>query len=430
MPQYDLAYDLSAFNWRDVTGSDNDYRLVKNGNALSWKRKNALATGDLVVDSYDTDTSAIYHRAITGGVSYTAQATWTNGTHGTFEYGNGFNGILCWNRNFTLTGTSPTNADNPSGTIWRLRATGVTGANATTAATGITGTASGLQLDSGGFGGYQACLNFGTAQWNATFGAAHTNSASAWTNAIWILEKQNAGPPPPTPPQATWNMGAKATAGNGEWDDMDTPGTATPVASWNAGALVGVRTADDEAFYSSIGVLAVNRDAKTGTVPPNNGGNFTGNYTLRRADNSATITGAANFSVQTLTGLAPNDPDNTAITITSQAAMANAFAATPVASGPDWVLEIPGGGTITALNAFTYASPNTGSIPTDTSGQWELELSGNSNSALNTKVAGSLTLNTTNNTILVGTLAAMRTAWGSGVDLNSGGGTWTLRKIS
>ena len=128
-----------------------------------------------------------------GGMSFVEQATWVNNTHGNFLYANGFNGILCWNRNFTTTGTSPTDADNPSGTIWRVRATGVTGTNATTAATGITGTASGLSLDSGGFGGYQACLNFGTSNWNAAFGSAHTNSASAWTNAVWILEKQTSG---------------------------------------------------------------------------------------------------------------------------------------------------------------------------------------------------------------------------------------------
>ena len=292
MPQYDLAYNLTAFNWRNTTGSDNDYRLVKNGNALSWKRKDDLVVGDLVVDSYDTDTSAIYHRAIV--------------------------------------------------------------------TTSIT--------------------------------------------------------------QATWNVGDKATAGNAEWDDVDSTAV-TPIATWNS-ASTSTGFSDPgstNAFYSAGGANAFlfSETAKTGTAPTTTLVGQ-GQRTIRRADNSATITG--NVELQSDGGTWQ------VLRITSTAAMGTAFGNSDITSGPDWVLERQV--TVPTLNAFTYTSPLTGSIPTDTSGMWELELSGNSNPARNTKVSGTLTLNTTNNTILVGTLAAMRTAWGNGTDLNSGGGTWTLRKIT
>ena len=125
-----------------------------------------------------------FRNAVSGEV-----ATWNNGNFGPSLYANGANGAFCWNRNFTTSGTSPTDADNPTGTIWRVRATGVTGPNAITAATGITGTATGADLNTGGFGGYQACLNFNSVAWNAAFGSAHTGTSSNYTNAVWHLER-------------------------------------------------------------------------------------------------------------------------------------------------------------------------------------------------------------------------------------------------
>ena len=222
--------------------------------------------------------------------NFTPQATFTNGTHGTFQYGNGFNGAFCWNRNFTLTGTSPTDADNPAGTIWRLRATGVTGTHESqAAAAGITLTASGLNLDSGGFGGYQACLTFDTTHWNGAFGSAHTNSASNWTNAVWHLEKQT------TPITVTWNAGTGAASQTG--------------------------------IYQANGAFAVNDTTLSGTFPTD----LSGNWRLRRADNSAITSYGTLTSVQ--------GSGFKTIRIGTLANMTATFGTSQILSGSGWVLE-------------------------------------------------------------------------------------------
>ena len=85
---------------------------------------------------------------------------------------------------------------------------------------------------------------------------------------------------------------------------------------------------------------------------------------------------------------------------------------------------------IPAQNSFCYNGVSSGMLPTDTSGMWELQLLNNTGTMNNNKVSGSLAIDTANNCLLVGTLAENRTAWGSGVDLNTGGGNWILRKLS
>ena len=233
-------------------------------------------------------------------------------------------------------------------------------------------------------------------------------------------------------------MGAKATAGNGEWDDMSGGTGTVQVASWNAScewiptSLIPEHTTFvlrmTKAILSGV-ALIVSRDTKTGTVPPDNAntGTFTGNYTLRRADNSATITGAANFSA-TAIGFPANDPDDTALRITSGGAMSAAFGGSAITSGPDWILETPP--PITTNNSFCYNGVASGLLPTVTTGTWEFQLLGNSGPNNNNMVSGPLTIDTTTNCFRVGSLTAMRTAFGSGVDLDSGGGRWELRRVS
>ena len=139
-------------------------------------------TDDRFIDVNLNQIQISFRNAVSGEV-----ATWNNRTDGAFQYANGVSGSFCWNRNFALTGNVPT--DNPTGTVWRVRATGVTGPNATSAATGITGTATSLDLNSGGHGGYQACLQFNSVAWRNAFGTAHTNTSTAYTNAVWHLER-------------------------------------------------------------------------------------------------------------------------------------------------------------------------------------------------------------------------------------------------
>ena len=424
MPQYDLAYDLSAFNWRNTTGSDNDYRLVKNGNALFWRRKNALVVGDVVVDSYDTDTSAIFHRTITTGApTATTQATWNGATapNGSAtamlaEYvGNGTgltNNSMCANPT-PASGSIPAHTNTSGQQIagtWRIRFTPTTGTELMT-------TFNNLYL-SFSFTGLVDCFQIGTSSTDHSIMTAAFGTSSITTAGTWTLEKLTPGPIN----QASWNVGSKDVSGNGEWDDLST----TPlVGSWNSATTGGVTNQSDPGntnaflFNFTAGIqlsfFTASHITKTGTTPTTLPA---GMHTLRRADNSASITGnLINFN---------NRGTYSQFTVTSSAAMQTAFGLTTITSGPDWVLER----SLPAQNSFCYNGVSSGSIPTDTSGTWELQLLNNSGPMNNNKVSGSLAIDTANNCFLVGTLADNRTAWGSGVDLNTGGGNWILRKLS
>ena len=329
---------------------------------------------------------------IGGGTTFTPQATWTNSTHGTFQYANGANGFFCWNRNFTLTGTSPTDADNPSGTIWRIRATGVTGANATSAATGITGTAAGLQLNSGGFGGYQACLTFNGTAWSNTFGSAHTGTSSNYNNAVWHLEKQ--------------------TTGGGNT-------VAETVATWNAGFGNVTQTA----IYQSVGELAVNNTELTGdfdgTVPA---GSL---WRIRRADNSA-MTGFGTLTIITV------GSNFRVIRVGTNAEMITALGSQQITTGSGWILERQITGT--AGNGFCYTSTATGAIPLVTVGKtFRLRLVNNTNlpEGANGIAEGTYISTTAPSGRLCFDLTSrsnMEIAFGSGNNINSGGGTFILEE--
>ena len=218
--------------------------------------------------------------------------------------------------------------------------------------------------------------------------------------------------------QATWNVGAKATAGNGEWDDMDGGTGTTLVASWNSGGSGSADPGNTNCYYTGDAIF-YSETAKTGTAPTTTliG---QGQRTLRRADNTATITG--DITVQQDFGTYQ------ALRITSAAAMTAAFGSAAITSGPDWILEQDGA--ITANNSFCYNGVATGNLPTVTTGTWELQLLGNSGPRNNNMVRGPLTIDTTTNCFRVGSLTAMRTAFGSGVDLATGGGRWELRRES
>ena len=214
--------------------------------------------------------------------------------------------------------------------------------------------------------------------------------------------------------RATWNVGNKATAGNGEWDDVGSGNPPTLIASWNAGSPFN----STEAQYvgGSLGAIQTHNTSKTGTAPPTAPA---GSLILRRADNSASITG----NIEQF-GSGTNIKQ---WRITSAAAMITAFGTVNITSGPDWILEQ--NNSISANNSFCYNGVASGLLPTDTSGTWEFQLIGNSGSNNNNMVKGTLTIDTNTNCFLVGTLAENRTAFGSGVDLDSGGGRWELRKV-
>ena len=290
MAQHDLAYDLSALNWRAVTGTDNDYRLVKNGNTLSWKRKDALVNGDVVVDSYDTDTSALFHRVIsTGGVSYESIATWNGASYPggstttVFAYANATLG-LHYSCQVATTGTAP--MTQPAAGTYRIR---VTGGGTSAAQTGLIGTISNFTAQDGATN--QCTIRIGTSsQWQAAFGTVPA------TGVVWHFERQTAPPPPPlTPMRATWDAGS---------------GAATMTA-----------------IYQSNGVLAVNDNELTGTFPTDT----SGMWRIRRADNTAiaplgalTVTQGAGFKT---------------IYVGALSDMVTAFGSSQITSGPDWVLE-------------------------------------------------------------------------------------------
>ena len=173
---------------------DTDYVLTAPaGGSRVWTRKSAATNTAhyyMVGETDDQSTSWVLIPA--GAPTFTEVMRQANGTHGVFAYGNYSNGFMCWNRNFATSGASPT--ENPSGTVWRIRAIGVTGSNTTSAATGITGAFAIQDITSGGFDGYQACftgLNANNNEGNAAFGTAHTASAAAWSSATWIIERQN-----------------------------------------------------------------------------------------------------------------------------------------------------------------------------------------------------------------------------------------------
>ena len=254
MPQYDLAYDLSTFNWRNITGGDNDYRLVKNGNALSWKRKDDLVVGDLVIDSYDTDTSAIYHRAIT--VTYLTQATWNGATS---QNGSATSMLAEYVGNGT-TNTSNSVCANPtpaSGSIpihtgtsgqqiagtWRLRFTPTTGTELLTPA--------GNLYLSFAFSDFIECFQIGTSPTDHSVMISTFGSNGITTAGTWTLERLSTSPIG----QSLWNVGMNKVSGNGEWEDFELvaqdfdtlsfAGNGNPRGLWSDGTTVWVSDVTD-----------------------------------------------------------------------------------------------------------------------------------------------------------------------------------------
>ena len=545
MPQYDLAYDLSAFNWRNTTGSDNDYRLVKNGNALFWRRKNVLVNGDVVVDSYDTDTSAIFHRTITTAApTYTTQATWNGATSGNgsatsmfAEYvGNGTgltNNSMCANPT-PASGSIPAHTNTSGQQIagnWRIRFTPTTGTELVTATNNL--------YLSFSFSGLVDCFQIGTSSTDHSIMIAAFGTNAIHTAGTWTLEKQTPGPIN----QASWNVGVKGVSGNGEWDDLTTPqqdfntlddaGNNVPRGIWSDGTTMWVVDDTDDKLYaynlstkardatkdfdtliaagntSPIGIwgdsntmwvsdlvdrkiYAYNmsdkaRDATKdfdtliaagNTVPYGIWSDGTTMWVLDQstdkifAYNLATKARDATKDFNTLiaagnTATTGVWSDGTTMWVSDAAAAIFAYNLstkardatkdfdTLIAAGNLDTFGLWSDGTtmwvsdpsddkiyaynlatkaqnvaIPAQNSFCYNGVSSGSIPTDTSGTWELQLLNNSGTMNNNKVTGSLTTDTANNCLLVGTLANNRTAWGSGVDLNTGGGNWILRKIA
>ena len=144
---------------------------------------------------------------------------------GTQQFGNYFNGFMCFHRTLTpLSGTIPTTS--PAGTIWRVRAIGVTGTFAATAAVGVTGALTIQDLTSGGHNQVQVCfnnLNTVTPSGDTQFGTVHTQSASGWGNATWIIERQTSAGTPGTP------------GVNGKWTMRADDGSAPATAAGNGG---------------------------------------------------------------------------------------------------------------------------------------------------------------------------------------------------
>ena len=168
-----------------AVGVGESYPLVTD----NWRIKRDLVDKTHIL-TRDRSPSRYSWTALPVAPSFTEVMRQANGPAAANQYGNYFNGFMCYNRNFTTSGSVPTS--NPSGTIWRIRAIGVTGANATTAATGVTGAFAIQDINSGGHGGYQACFrDIPVSEGRAAFGASHTQANSSFANATWIIERQN-----------------------------------------------------------------------------------------------------------------------------------------------------------------------------------------------------------------------------------------------
>ena len=294
MAQHDLAYNLTALNWRDTTGTDNDYRLVKDGNTFSWKRKNDLGNGDLVIGSFDDFTTEVFNRGISipSGTTYTSIATWNGASYPggsnttVFAYVNASLG-LHYSCNVATSGTAPM-TQPPAGT-YRIR---VSGGGSSAAQTGLIGTISAFVAQDGATN--QCTIRIGSSsQWGAAFGSVPA------TGVVWHLERQTITPPLPTIPDGA--------------------------AAWNAGSGAATMTA----IYQANGVLAVNDTELvgnfSGTVPANT------IWRIRRLDNSAMTAFGVLTSVQ--------GAGFKTIRVGTLAEMVTAFGSSQITTGSGWVLE-------------------------------------------------------------------------------------------
>ncbi len=231
--------------------------------------------------------------------------------------------------------------------------------------------------------------------------------------------------------QATWNVGLASNVDFAEWDDDGTEATTT-IAAWNGGSggnvnTTGVATIGD--VSGSFGGIAsgralyVNITAATGTRPTADSSTIHTLTFTPTGGSVLSITGALDVSTNIL-------GSHTIIRVGSAANFQTTFSSVAVGAAGVWRLS-QDSTPVSANNAFCYnADVLTGSVPVSPGvQQYRLTLAGNSGTFNNNSVTGTLTFGPTG-CFVIGSVGEMRQAFGSGNDIASGGGTWTLETVT
>ena len=241
-----------------------------------------------------------------------------------------------------------------------------------------------------------------------------------------------------------WNVGDEALSGRAEWDD--TAGTTyTEVASWTNKPYPGSGTNIEYGNYAGAqGVFCFSRNTQfSGTAPTTAPA---GTYRLRWAPvagSSYVIPAAAATGViGSVVNFTPGQgaTNQTCFSITSGAATQAAFGTTNSHNIGNfrWVLERQTSSGV-AGKGFCYTSPLSGTVPTDTSGNFRLRLinnpPGQNNLPANatTTVTGPFTSTTGSGSIIcfrIGNINDMRTAFGTGTNITAGNGQWILDRVT
>ena len=443
--------------------------------------RTAFGTTDLVDGKFRIETRPAANITGTAPDVFTLVADWTNKPYpggGTItEYGNYAGvGVFCFSRNNQLSGAAPTSAP-PAGT-YKLSWKAATGSSFTipdAATTGVTGT---IQAFAPGQGATnQTCFRVGTAaQMQAAFGTTNSHNIGTFR---WVLERQTASSATvitgatgskgtmrftkknvliprrnkfvwntdATPSKfqfqrnvATWNVGPINDRGNAGWVDGIDPavtvayGPATTLATFNAAPN---NSAAGNAIYLGVSTnarLSVNNAAASGSVAAIEEAQVLGGRQFRIIN--STVSPAFSdqeLSVEQVILAGVN------IKLGTTAQMRANFGSTNITTGTVWSIQER---RITTFaqpqsvppNCIGYFGTRSGVFPADTSGtNWRLTLINNSGISNGNSVTGALTVVNVidpaySSGFRVGTLAQMRAAFGSGVDITSGGGQWILEQ--
>ena len=227
--------------------------------------------------------------------------------------------------------------------------------------------------------------------------------------------------------QATWNVGLASNVDFAEWDDDGTALSYTNLATWSAGS-----GNTNTAIYLTSGPfgvhLAASQTAMSGTFPTVDSSIMgyqavPGVWRVRRADGSTQLTGSLMAAV--------DGASFYRIRVGTAAQMEAAFGSNNLNSGSGWELAEETMSTVNSNNAFCYnADVLTGSVPVSPGvQQYRLTLAGNSGTFNNNSVTGTLTFGPAG-CFVIGSVGEMRQSFGSGNDIASGGGTWTLETVT
>ena len=233
-------------------------------------------------------------------------------------------------------------------------------------------------------------------------------------NAFW----DGAGTPvaPSTTPQATWNVGLSSNPDFAEWDD-DGAANYIEIARWTAGTGAG----GTAGYYAQSIGQGPNRMAASATT-------LSGSFPSETAGNTYRLSQGSNSVEGMITNTFFNGQNR--FRVGTEAEMITAFGNSNISSGDPFVLESVTA-PMTANNAFCYnADTLTGSIPATPGTQlYRLRLTGNSGQYSGNFIDGTLVLGPTG-CFVINSVLAMRAVFGTGADINSGGGQWVLTTLT